>query len=96
MIRKLLLLLIVATVPGVIFLTVRQVYNYNQIDSEVYSLIKEQRELFEQNKRMVANLSILSSPGRIDGLAENILELQKTATDTIRIELDTTRENSDD
>ncbi len=96
MIRKILLLLIVATVPGVIFLTVRQVHNYNQIDSEVYSLIKNQRELFEQNKRMVANLSILSSPGRIDGLAENILVLKKITTNTIRIELDTTRENPDD
>lgn len=96
MIRKFLLLLIVATIPGIIFLTVRQVYNYNQIDNEVSSLIKNQRELFEQNKRMVANLSILSSPERIDGLAENILDLKKTAINTIRIELDTTRESSDD
>ena len=96
MIRKILLLLIVATIPGVIFLTVRQVYNYNQIDSEVYSLIKNQRELFEQNKRMVTNLSILSSPERIDGLAENIDDLKKTAANTIRIELDTKRENLND
>ena len=70
MIRKILLLLIAATIPGVIFLTVRQVYDYNQIDGEVHSLIMSQRELFEQNKRMVANLSILSSPGRIDELAD--------------------------
>ncbi|MCK5198170.1 MAG: hypothetical protein KAR21_07455 [Spirochaetales bacterium] len=96
MIRKILLLLIVATVPGVIFLTVRQVHNYNQIDSEVYSLIMSQRELFEQNKRMVANLSILSSPGRIDELAENIPALQKTAANKVRIEIDTSRESSDD
>ena len=96
MIRKILLLLIVATVPGIIFLTVRQVYNYNQINTEVHSLIMSQRELFEQNKRMVANLSILSSPGRIDELAESILELDKTVIDTVRIELDTERENSDD
>ena len=96
MIRKILLLLIVATVPGVIFLTVRQVHNYNQIDSEVYSLIMSQRELFEQNKRMVANLSILSSPGRIDELAENIPALQKTAANKVRIEIDTLRESSDD
>ena len=96
MIRKILLLLIAATVPGIIFLTVRQVHNYNEINSEVHSLIMSQRELFEQNKRMVANLSILSSPGRIDELAENILELQKTTTDRVRIEIDTKRENTDD
>ncbi len=94
--RKLLLLLIVATVPGIIYLTVRQVYNYNQIDSEVYSLIKSQRELFEQNKRKVANLSILSSPERIDELAEDILDLRKTETSRIRIEIEKAKERSDD
>lgn len=96
MIRKILLLLIAATIPGVIFLTVRQVYDYNQIDGEVHSLIMSQRELFEQNKRMVANLSILSSPGRIDELAENILELQKNAAETVRIKIDAGGENPDD
>ena len=96
MIRKILILLVVATIPGIIFLTVRQVHNYNQIDGEVHSLIMSQRELFEQNKRMVANLSILSSPGRIDGLAENILELRKNAADTVRIKIDTGSESVDD
>ncbi|MCK5674392.1 MAG: hypothetical protein KAH95_13510, partial [Spirochaetales bacterium] len=81
---------------GIIFLTVRQVYNYNQINNEVHALIMSQRELFEQNKRMVANLSILSSPGRIDELAENILELKKSEIETVRIEIDTKNENPDD
>ncbi|MCK5152963.1 MAG: cell division protein FtsL [Spirochaetales bacterium] len=94
--NKLLLLIIVATVPGIIFLTVRQVYNYNQVDKEVHSLIMDQRELFEQNKRMVANLSILSSPGRIDELAENILELDKISIDTVRIEIEAESEALND
>ena len=85
--KKLLLLFIVATVPGMIFLTVRQVFTYNSIDNEVRSLILDQRDLFEQNKRMVANLSILSSPGRIDLLAEDILELEKKPIDTVRIKI---------
>ena len=91
--RKLLLLLIVATVPGVIFLTVKQVFTYNKIDQEVHSLILDQRELFEQNKRMVANLSILSSPGRIDDLAENVLEMEKLEIDTIRLKIENERES---
>jgi len=94
--KKLLLLFIVATVPGLIFLTVRQVYTYNQIDTEVNSLILDQRELFEQNKRMVANLSILSSPGRIDELAEDTLELEKKNIDTIRIKIEAGDEVSND
>ncbi|RKX86220.1 MAG: cell division protein FtsL [Spirochaetes bacterium] len=94
--KKFLLLIIVATVPGIIFLTVRQVYNYNKIDQEVHSLILDQRELFEQNKRMVANLSILSSPGRIDDLAENKLKMEKNRVDTIRIKIETAKEGSDE
>lgn len=96
MVRKILLLLVVATIPGVIFLTVRQVNNYNQINREVRSLIMSQRELFEQNKRMVANLSILSSPGRIDELAGNIPELKKTEIDAVRIEIDVKKEIPND
>lgn len=94
--RKLVLLILVASVPGLIFLTVRQVFNYNQVDNEVHSLIMDQRDLFEQNKRMVANLSILSSPGRIDELAENILELDKTSIDTIRIKIGAESEDLND
>ena len=94
--KKLLLLFIVATVPGIIFLTVRQVYTYNRIDKEVRSLILDQRDLFEQNKRMVANLSILSSPGRIDELAEEILELEKISIETVRIRIESDSEVSND
>ena len=94
--KKLLLLFIVATVPGIIFLTVRQVFTYNKIDKEVRSLILDQRDLFEQNKRMVANLSILSSPGRIDELAEETLELKKISIDTVRIKIESDSEASND
>ena len=94
--KKLLLLFIVATVPGIIFLTVRQVFTYNRIDKDVRSLILDQRDLFEQNKRMVANLSILSSPGRIDLLAEDILELEKKSIDTVRIKIESDSEASND
>ena len=94
--RKILLLFIAATIPGVIFLTIRQANSYNQVGNEVHSLILDQRELFEQNKRMVTNLSILSSPGRIDDLAENILDLEKVDIDTLRIKIENAREGSND
>jgi len=94
--KKLLLLFLVATVPGIIFLTVRQVFTYNRIDKEVRSLILDQRDLFEQNKRMVANLSILSSPGRIDLLAEDILKKKKKSIDTVRIKIESDSEASND
>ena len=45
---------------------------------------------------MVANLSILNSPGRIDDLAENTLGLEKVDIDTVRIEVETVKEGLDD
>ncbi|MCD6396905.1 MAG: hypothetical protein J7L71_05155, partial [Spirochaetaceae bacterium] len=71
-----------------IFITVRQVYKYNKVDAEVNSLIMSQRELFEKNKRMVANLSILSSPERIDSLASGMPDLDNGALDTVRIKIE--------
>jgi len=86
--RKILVLFIIATIPGLIFITVRQVYKYNKVDAEVKSLIISQRELFEKNKRMVANLSILSSPERIDSLASDMPDLNNGALDTVRIKIE--------
>ncbi len=94
--RKFLVLLIIATIPGLIFITVRQVYKYNQVDAEVNSLITSQRELFEKNKRMVANLSILSSPGRIDKLASDMPDLDNGAIDTVRIKIEPEDGSSND
>ena len=94
--RKFLVLLIIATIPGLIFITVRQVYKYNQVDAEVSSLITSQRELFEKNKRMVANLSILSSPGRIDKLASDMQDLDNGAIDTVRIKIEPEEGSSND
>ncbi len=94
--RKFLVLLIIATIPGLIFITVRQVYKYNQVDAEVNSLITSQRELFEKNKRMVANLSILSSPGRIDKLASDMPDLDNGAIDTVRIKIEPEEGGSND
>jgi len=86
--RKIFVLFIIATIPGLVFITVRQVYKYNQVNAEVNSLIMSQRELFEKNKRMVANLSILSSPERIDSLAEDMPNLNNGALDTVRIKIE--------
>ena len=87
MFRRILIFMMVASIPAVSFITVRQVYRYNQVDRQVKTLIRNQRDLFEQNKRMVANISILSSPERIDNLASEDLGLRKKELKTLRIEL---------
>ncbi len=73
--KKVFSLLIVISLPAFIFLTVWQVYSYEQEKNEIALLEEKQSELFERNKQMAANIAILSSPVRIEKLAVEELDL---------------------
>ena len=64
------------TLPVFIFLNVWQVFHHRQVRSEIASLETEQREWLENNKRVLAGITVLSSPERIDKLARD-LSLEK-------------------
>jgi cell division protein FtsL len=59
------------------FLSVHQVYRYQALERRVETLKQEQADLFERNKRMIANIAIVSSPERIEEIAEEELELSR-------------------
>lgn len=75
--RKIGLFLLTLSVPVLLFLSVYQVFRYQNLQDEVAELQEQQIELFEQNKRMIANIAILSSPKRIARLADEILDLRQ-------------------
>lgn len=73
---------------GMLFLNVWQSFRYHRIVNEVTALEKEQKRLLELNKRLIAGTAVLSSPGRIDGIARDELGLEKREpSDIIWIEL---------
>ncbi len=74
--KKAILLILTLSVPAMFFLVSHQVYRYQLLEREVAELREEQIELFEGNKRMIANIAILSSPKRITRLARESLKLQ--------------------
>ncbi|HDQ14751.1 MAG TPA: cell division protein FtsL [Sediminispirochaeta sp.] len=76
--HKFLLLILILSVPLLLFVSVFQVYRYQELSREVTELRREQTELLERNKRMIANIAILSSPRRIAKLAEEVLEMEKS------------------
>lgn len=95
--RKIALFLLTLSVPVLLFFSVYQVFRYQQLQDEVAELQEQQVELFERNKRMIANIAILSSPKRIARLADEILGLkQRDPKDgVLRIVFDGEKERPD-
>lgn len=60
------------TLPIFIFLNVWQVFHHRQVRAEIASLEAEQREWLENNKRVLAGITVLSSPERIDKIAKDL------------------------
>ena len=90
--KRLVALLMIASVPAFIFLNIWQVFRYEKLQHSIAVMEEEQQDWLERNKRMIAGIRVLSSPGRIDMLAQQELNLKKPGPgDIIRINI---RENS--
>ena len=84
--KKKIALILLCTVPALVFLNVWEVFRFEELKSTVITLEAEQKEWLEKNKRMITGITVLNSPARIDMLAREELELEKTGVgDTIRI-----------
>lgn len=62
---------------GLLFLNTWQGYRYERLKSEVAELEAEQRDWLEQNKKLVAAVAVLSTPERIQRIAETDLGLKR-------------------
>ncbi|MCP5514638.1 MAG: hypothetical protein H7A26_04150 [Spirochaetales bacterium] len=67
--------LAVITVPVLLFLNVWQGFRYERMNAEIRNYEYEQKEWFEENKRMLAALSVYSSPARVKKIVDEDSEL---------------------
>jgi cell division protein FtsL len=70
-------LLIAVLLPLAAFLNVWQVFRYRELEKSIAALEDTQQELIEKNKRLIAGISVLQSPQRLEKLAAEELELEK-------------------
>ncbi len=75
-------------IPGLLILNGIQSGKYQSLKKEVVDLEKKQERLIEENKRLITDISVLSSSDRIESIAENDLGMRKAETDEIvRVEM---------
>ena len=77
-----------ASIPALLALYAVQAKKYTDLTKEVAELEVKQEKLIEDNKKLVGEISILSSAERIERIAVEELGMHKTeAEDIIRVEM---------
>ncbi|MCL1812143.1 MAG: septum formation initiator family protein [Treponema sp.] len=77
MIRKFFFYCFILSIPAFLGLSALQASRYGDLERELKKLEKTQEEWVENNKRLIAGVTYLSSPDRIEHIARNQLGLQK-------------------
>lgn len=77
----------VATLPLFLMAVVLQAIQYQDLQREVASQEREQTEWVEKNKKMLAGVTVLRAPQRIEALAEGDVGLHPVGADhTVKVQ----------
>ncbi|MCR4626874.1 MAG: septum formation initiator family protein [Treponema sp.] len=75
-------------IPALLVINSLQALKYKKLEREVSALEKKQVELVEENKRLITNISLLSSSDRIEKIASEELGMHKAESEEIvRVEM---------
>ena len=74
--KRLVLLLLVFSIPVLLSMEVWQVFRFQRMREEVRALEAEQNDWLDQNKKILANISLFRSPERIESVAMDELGLE--------------------
>ncbi|HBG65230.1 MAG TPA: cell division protein FtsL [Treponema sp.] len=80
--------LLALLIPVLLVIDGIQARKYADLESQVLELEKKQRDLVEQNRQLITDISVLAGSDRIERIAEDQLGLRQAETDEIvRIEM---------
>ncbi|MBP3366833.1 MAG: cell division protein FtsL [Treponema sp.] len=86
--KNLLMIALALGIPGLLIFNGIQSGKYRTLRKEVAELEKRQERLIEENKKLITDISVLSSSDRIETIAENDLGMRKAETEEIvRVEI---------
>ena len=86
--KVILICLFVLSIPVMLGLYAMQAKKYTDLSKEVMELESKQEKLIEENKKLVSDISQLSSAERIEKIAVEELGMHKAeAEDIVRVEM---------
>ena len=75
-------------IPGILCLYAKKKKKYTDLTKEIAELELKQEQLIEENKKLISDISLLSSPERIEKIATEELGMHKAENeDIIRVEM---------
>ena len=75
--RRVLLVVVVCTVPALMLLNAWRVFRFGQALDEVRDLEDVQHELIEENKNTLVGIEVLSSPSRLEEIVGGMDDIEK-------------------
>ena len=76
------------SIPAMLMIDAVQARKYTDLKNQVIDLEEKQSELIEENKKLITDISLLSSADTIERLASEELGMRKAETDEIiRVEM---------
>ena len=86
--KAILICLFALSIPVMLYLYAVQAKKYSDLSKEVLELENKQEKLIEENKKLVSDISQLSSAERIERIAVEELGMHKAqAEDIVRVEM---------
>jgi cell division protein FtsL len=83
--KKIFFYFMVLSIPLLLGLASWQSARYGDLERELGQLEKTQQEWIENNKRLIAGISLLSSPDRIEHIARDELGLEKKRPEDVLV-----------
>ena len=81
--KGVLICLVAVSIPGLLILNAFQSRKYKELEDTVQELEEKQMKLVEQNKKLITDISLLSSSSRIESLAGGELNMKEAESEEI-------------
>ena len=88
LLSKILTCVLAISIPFLLLILGIQAKKYAELSKEVSDLEKKQEQLVEENKKLISDISLLSSTDRIEKIATEELGMHKAETsDIVRVQM---------